>query len=213
MGYKLADGSDSDLYEAGDAFIFDGLKCELIQLDGWIEPRLKFKDDRLPLSVNSIRWDCVYPTEETKRKVAERRKTPADAYREFDNQCKRILSKIFTAKDFPGLPVTAPPSLIDSLIALSLSIVDDYGAKTIVQAAIDALSAEPLARIIDWRGGEKVLNGDIVIDCGQTSVYRDIGMVSGADAVVVRINTAAIPKQRTMTREEVEREFGVKVVD
>lgn len=207
MGYKLADGSDSDLYRSGDTFHyiisvgqFVAGKTVLTAHDQTFIPD---EGGKITLSLNGIdsyvgEISELIPTEETRRKLADRSRTLADAYREFDCQCKRTLSKIFTAKDFPGLPVD---------------------------------EAEPLARIIDWLGGEKPQFGDLLVshDYGLINLITRIDgetlwcANSGELKVgvkfdpkifsLIRINTAAIPKQRTMTKAEAEREFDIKISD
>lgn len=80
------------------------------------------------------------------------------------------------------------------------------------------LEPEPLARIVDWRKNELVGRGDVAIQLDDEGVIvwaGPAGLIENMPEYmhVIRINTAAIPKQRTMTKAEVEREFGVKVVD
>lgn len=192
MGYKLNCGIELTECDPYDSFIYEGHPHKLLYLGGKTHFDIEGKRQYM-ICQDGKEWAIskLTPTEETKRKLAERQ----------------------GKKEFPGLPVSPPPSLIESLRTLSDSIVaDNFGAKSIIQDAINALTAKQLARIVDWRGGESILNGDIVVSYGAISVYRGIGLVNG-DSTVIRINTAAIPKQLTMTKAEVEREFGVKVVD
>jgi hypothetical protein len=75
------------------------------------------------------------------------------------------------------------------------------------------------ARIVDWRN-EEVLGSDVVcfMSTSKNQSFDDLksggdSLVNAGNIQVIRINFDALPKQRTMTREEVEKEFGVRVVD
>lgn len=80
-------------------------------------------------------------------------------------------------------------------------------------------NTQSLARIVDWRN-EKVLDSDVVCFTltGETQAFdefkeRGKPLITFPDSYVIRINFDALPKQRTMTREEVEKEFDVEVVN
>jgi len=88
---------------------------------------------------------------------------------------------------------------------------------------------EPLAQVVNWVGGERVEPLDFVAVKGRGTDYRAVilevlsdneartcrGIIkkSQHNMAVIRINTSAIPKKRTMTKAEVEREFGIKISD
>lgn len=67
MGYKLADGSDSDLYEIGDSFKLDGWGICYLSGD---------KDEYYPIfyvgGAHTFRpWRYIIPTQATKDRVKE----------------------------------------------------------------------------------------------------------------------------------------------
>lgn len=256
MGYKLADGSDSDLYRVGDTFVYsvDGSLAFIIRFDS-----LAGDFDQFVVSPakHIAHWKDLTPTGDTKEKVREREMlSTEEGARRVSNSAKELADEVHMISKIIGLHLErsaidkaaidfkaskAPlaskikkeaisqPNLKDKLIALKIGIVGNYGAASIVQEAIDAVSAEPLARIIDWRGGEEVKSLDFVVSNEFGVDYRAVvlevisptqirtcrGLIgaSHGNLTIIRINTAAIPKQRTMTKAEVEREFGVKVSD
>lgn len=77
MANKLADGSDSDLYEAGDTFTLteNGRNFNAFNLVKLIVPDPELATFELPLfpPVSSIEdWSIMKPTDATVRKVRER---------------------------------------------------------------------------------------------------------------------------------------------
>lgn len=263
MGYKLADGSDNDLYRVGDTF--EMVSTRHFKFDAGSIVALTEDDKSHCPYFNgeiSITWNKLTPTKETRRKVAERylpdiksdypdwllsavkdrvnkaatavfRKDPGrkdenrKMYRDFDEKCKQLLSerKCFS-EIMRDLYKLADIEIDEEKLRKVQSQFDGYvsiiggrafkdkntePAKTVVNIHVP----EPLARIIDWRGGEPHNPTDIIVnDSGETSTLLRAVHLLGKSGwnTLIRINTAAIPKQRIMTVAEVEREFGVKVV-
>ena len=72
MGYKLADGSDSDLYEVGDDFCDDdGKKLRLIEVDG-DRGVFQYRWGVFSGVKQRIEWRLMEPDERTKLNYKER---------------------------------------------------------------------------------------------------------------------------------------------
>ena len=295
MGYKLADGSDSDDYEVGDSFIVGKSSngqtinissvISLSEDDGTENPRFFLiegetyhGEDRATV----IDWACLTPTEETKRKVEARLLRAAGSTniehtdsgsikcrqggREYlipnkpmtikedaaepdvdlrttddakfvlydDNFADRknafnkhygIFTGVLTGEEIP-INQNPKPDLIKHDGASAIEEIFGTGGN---DSGYEIYKPEPLARIVDWRGGEEVKPLDFVVSSEFGVDYRAVvlevisptqirtcrGVIgrSHGNMTIIRINTAAIPKQRTMTRAEVEEEFGIRVVD
>ena len=223
MGFKLADGSDSDLYRVGDTFVATGdvissLRGEVVsifELSGGKFISCKLIAESGPrYSPYLFAWEDLSPTEETKRKVAER------------NQPKCKCGYVIPVMEI------GPARSVDfgehwEASADTLDSAHRYLFGIDCEKSID--NPEPLARIIDWRGGEEVKPLDFVVSNEFGVDYRAVvlevvsptqirtcrGLIgaSHGNLTIIRINTAAIPKRRTMTKAEVEREFGIKISD
>ena len=197
--YKLADGSLSSDYAKGDTFRIhaEGCKPDLVACTGH-DGEWCLTDTFYGFAVGSVKWCILTPTPETKRKMEER-KHPAEVLREFA-EC--------TAK---SLGMEVDHELIDK-------------AKAFMDEEIEI---QPLARIVDWCGLDDVKRGDVVITMhknyiasgNEGSVNHDADIHTTNEVwvlreniiAVIRINTDALPKQRTLTRAEAEKEFGVRI--
>ena len=193
MGYKLADGSDIFDYAVGETFKCKGFLNEIVY-SGFGRGFSVDGPEAFMICQNSMRWliSSLTPTEETKRKVAER------------NQPKCKCGYVIPVMEISGGDLGSVENMLASVFNLGEKKPQD------VPEIIP-----PLARIIDWRGGEPHKPTDIAVnDNGDTatmlSIHQSLGKLGWN--TLIRINTAAIPKLRTMTKAEVEREFSVKVV-
>jgi hypothetical protein len=82
-------------------------------------------------------------------------------------------------------------------------------------------SNEPLAKVVDWRNGEQVTDGDVLLHLSNDG---DIKYVTGAEfldlhlnrcpnSVVIRINKELLPKHEVISKAEAEIRFGVRIQD
>lgn len=220
MGYKLNCGIELTECETGDSFIFDGYPHKLHYMGGRTHFEIGLKRQYM-ICQDGKEWDIskLTPTEETRRKVAGR------------NQPKFKFGYVIPVMEIgPARSVDFGEPWEASADTLGIPLRYLFG----LDCEKPRDEPEPLARIIDWRGGEEVKPLDFVMLSSQYEDYRAVvmevispnevrtcrGMVTldrptigGSKFQIIRINTAAIPKQRTMTKAEVEREFGIKVSD
>jgi len=85
----------------------------------------------------------------------------------------------------------------------------------------DKNNPQPLARIVDWRGGESVEETDVVLHLSDegniifitSGNFFELHLDANPESVVIRLNNDLIPKQRVMTKAEAELKFGVRIKD
>jgi hypothetical protein len=214
MGYRLADGSSIFDYLADDTFSCKGFLNDIVYRGAGSDFDISGSRPFMVCQHN-MKWvlSSLYPTEETKRKVAERQNKLPDV-----SAVEKMLAAVFNLGD---------RNQSDSqVIGIATGRTIEFGEPCDAPKTVET---EPLARIVDWRGGEEVKPLDFVVSNEFGVDYRAVvlevisptqirtcrGLIgkSHGNLAIIRINTAAIPKQRTMTRAEVEIEFGVKVVD
>lgn len=217
--YKLADGSLSTDYEVGDAFTISIEGCEPTKITctgfsgEWCQTT--------SLGDLDIKWQSLTPTPETKRKVEERKRYAEEAADAIANQRGHI-----NREEANSIADAVSKARREGLIITAVECNKDDGTVKCTTKPMD--KAKPLARIVDWRGGDEVKRGDIIVMTegrfkvasstpriapSQNAVYTTNEVWAPDDEIlhVIRINTDALPKQRTLTRAEAEKEFGVRI--
>lgn len=218
-GYKLADGSLSTGYAKGDSFTISAEGCSPDRVtcaghDGeWC-----VTNAFTWFGIRSVKWDILTPTAETKSKVAERKRYAEEAADAMANQRGHI-----NREEANSIADAVSKARREGSIITGFEYNEDDRTVKCTTKPMD--KAKPLARIVDWRESERgdiavskfeenetwVLNGDhdhegaLNTECGEWIAQEDYHLI--------RINTDALPKQRTLTIAEAEREFGVKIIN
>lgn len=210
MSYKLADGSSSDLYRVGDTFIYcpDGLLAFLIRFDS-----LAGDFDQFVVSPakHIVHWEDLTPTGETKEKVKEREMlSTEEGARRVSNSASELADNVFMISKSLGLGLERSDidkAAIDFKLS-QLRVEQENKAREKKFANLQI--SEPLSKVVNWVGGERVEPLDFVVVKGRGADYRAVilevlsedevrtcrGIIkkSQHNMAIIRINTSAIPR-------------------